>query len=118
MQIMGDILLIPRLSILTLLVFRRMGTSPIAEYLLIGVLAGPRGLGLLTEFRAAEKLCEIGAALLLFTIGVELSMGKQGLRRPVFVGSPFYVFAVAAAISTAVVRFSLPPGVRICRWTG
>ena len=43
--------------------------------LVAGVMLGPHGLSLITDTKNVEILAEIGIVLLLFTIGLELSIG-------------------------------------------
>lgn len=51
----------------------------VAGFMLAGAVVGPHGLGLVGEGKVVEVLAEIGVVLLLFTIGLELSL--EGLRR-------------------------------------
>jgi monovalent cation:H+ antiporter-2, CPA2 family len=77
--------------------FARIKISPVIGFILIGLLVGPYGLGALTgqnswlnyltiSNRAAiEPFAEFGIILLLFTIGLELSLRRLwGMRRLVF----------------------------------
>lgn len=57
---------------------RRLNQRPIVGYLLAGLLAGPRGLGLVQSKATVEFLAELGVALLLFTIGLEYSWQNLG----------------------------------------
>lgn len=54
------------------LLLARLGQSPVVGYLLAGVLIGPFGLGLLKAVGEVQAMAELGVALLLFTIGLEL----------------------------------------------
>jgi monovalent cation:H+ antiporter-2, CPA2 family len=77
--------------------FARFRISPVIGFILIGLLVGPSGLGALaSEHRwlnyvtisnreAIEPFAEFGIILLLFTIGLELSLRRLwGMRRLVF----------------------------------
>lgn len=55
------------------LLLRTIRQPAVLGYLLIGVLAGPHGLGLITEVSAIERLGAIGVILLLFFVGLEVS---------------------------------------------
>jgi len=57
----------------------RVKQPPLVGFLIAGALLGPRGLGLVRDERAVEGLAEVGAVLLLFTVGLELSL--PNLRR-------------------------------------
>lgn len=57
----------------------RVRQPPLVAFLVAGALLGPHGLGLVRDQEAVEGLAEVGAVLLLFTIGLELSL--PNLRR-------------------------------------
>lgn len=77
--------------------FARFRVSPVIGFILVGVLAGPKGLGSLvgdnpwlgyftiTNPHAIAPFAEFGIILLLFSIGLELSFKRLwGMRRLVF----------------------------------
>ena len=78
----------------------------IVGFLVTGVLAGPSGLGLIQAMDEVEVLAEIGVILLLFTIGIEFSLGSLlQIRTLVLVGGSLQValttgltFVLAAAL--------------------
>ena len=72
-----DIVAIFCLSIGVLLVCHQIKIPPIVGFLLTGVLCGPTALGLVQNPHAVELLAEIGVVLLLFSIGLEMSGGKN-----------------------------------------
>jgi len=64
----------------------RLRVVPIVGFLLAGVAIGPSALGLVQR-DAVEVAAEIGVILLLFTIGIEFSLGRLArIRRLVLVG--------------------------------
>lgn len=93
---------------------KRLGVPVIAGLLLAGVLAGPGGFGLLRSVEEVERLSEVGVVLLLFGIGLELSLEKLGrMWRPVLLGGSLQLgltTAAAAALATAFGQ-SLPQAV-------
>jgi len=74
--ILSDILILLGLSVVVTVVFHRFGLPPIVGFLLTGVLCGPGGLGLVKDAHEVEVLAELGVVLLLFTVGIELSLDK------------------------------------------
>ncbi len=77
--------------------FARLKISPIIGFILVGILAGPHGLGTqvaahpwleavtITNPAAIEPFAEFGIVLLLFAIGLELSFRRLvSMRRMVF----------------------------------
>ena len=52
----------------------RLSQPPIVGYILAGILLGPTGLGLIHHSEAITLLAELGVLLLLFLIGMEISI--------------------------------------------
>lgn len=91
------------LACAVILVSHRFRVPPIIGFLLTGVLAGPHGLGLVGATEQVRVLAELGVILLLFVIGLELSLEELWrLRRPVFLGGGVQV-ALTVAVFAAVV---------------
>ncbi|MFA5268261.1 MAG: cation:proton antiporter [Methanoregula sp.] len=64
------------ISILFLYLCQVFRLPSIVAFLVIGILAGPYGLGFITDESSIETIGEIGIMLLLFTIGLEFSFDK------------------------------------------
>lgn len=56
------------------LLFAHFRQPPILGYILTGILLGPSGLALIQNRQPVESLAELGVLLLLFVIGMELSL--------------------------------------------
>lgn len=56
--------------------FERLRASPLVGYLLVGLALGPRGLGWVADVERVRQLAEFGIVVLLFTIGLELTMDR------------------------------------------
>lgn len=69
-------------------VARRLGQKGVIGYLLAGLIAGPRSLGLVRSLETVQFLAELGVALLLFGIGLEFSWQRISTfgRRSVLAG--------------------------------
>ena len=68
-----DIVAVLMVGVLLAMIVRRLGQSPVIGYLLAGVALGPSALGLVTHVEAFPIIGEVGVALLLFTVGLEVS---------------------------------------------
>lgn len=96
------------------LLLARLGQSPIIGFLLAGVLIGPYGLGLLRAVSAVRGMAELGVALLLFTIGLEVpwqrlrALGPRGAMAGVL---QLAVTALAAALIAVALGLSTREGV-------
>lgn len=69
-----DLFLLLALSIVTVLIFRKLDLPAIAGYLLVGVGVGPHAMGWVERTEEVETLAELGVMLLLFSIGLEFSL--------------------------------------------
>jgi CPA2 family monovalent cation:H+ antiporter-2 len=99
-----DVLVILSVAVLVVIVFHRIRLPSIAGFILSGVLVGPEGLGLIDNAHQVEVLAEIGVALLLFGIGVELDLKKlQRLWKLAVVGG-FLQVGISTAAAFAIGR--------------
>lgn len=112
---LGAILAVLALGLVIVSVFQRLGVSALVAYLVTGALAGPSGLGLV-ERAALEPLAQVGAALLLFSLGLELDLGAVRRRwRATLVASATQIglTIVAGAAVAMLAGLPLPSAVAI-----
>jgi len=73
-------------------VLQRLDLPSILGFLLTGILIGPYALGLVHESEQIEVISEIGVILLLFVIGMELSLKHLiSIKKTVFIGGALQV---------------------------
>lgn len=95
--------------------FARIRITPVIGFILFGILAGPFGLGQLSETfpwiavftisnaHGIEPFAELGIILLLFTIGLELSFARlRSMRRLVFGVGAAQLFGAGLLIGLAL----------------
>ncbi len=76
---------------------QRVRQPPLVGFLAAGILLGPYGLGLVKDVSAVETLAEVGVVLLLFTVGLDLSVSSiRRLGRIVWIAGPVQFFGVVA----------------------
>ena len=86
-HILVDLVVLFALCILVVVCFHRLRIPPIAGFLAVGALMGPNALGLIHQVEIVEFLAEIGIVVLLFTVGMELSLRDLfKMRRSLLVG--------------------------------
>jgi CPA2 family monovalent cation:H+ antiporter-2 len=95
-----DLVLIFGLSVLAAVVCHRLRLPSAIGLLLAGVVAGPQALQLVRNVHEIELLAEIGVVLLLFVIGLEMSIADLGrLKRFFLIGGSSQFFGTAAVIA-------------------
>ncbi|MEO6113475.1 MAG: cation:proton antiporter [Sphingomicrobium sp.] len=98
--------------------FARLKINPVIGFILVGIVAGPFGLGALTgrypwleavsisDPKGIEPFAELGIVLLLFSIGLELSFRRLvAMRKMVFGIGAAEMLVTAALIGAALVAF-------------
>ncbi len=94
---LSDALVILAAAGIVIPAFARLKISPVIGFIIVGMIAGPYGLGLLTgqypwlravtitDAEAIQPFAELGIILLLFAIGLELSFRRLfAMRKSVF----------------------------------
>lgn len=91
--IAGDIVLIVVASLVGGLIAQRLRQPLLVGYILAGVFVGPNTGGpTVTNIGDVELLAEIGVALLLFTLGLELSLRElRAVRFVALIGGPLQI---------------------------
>lgn len=95
-----EIVAIFLLSIFVTIVCNKLKLPATVGFLLTGVLCGPSMLGVVSDRAALDHIADIGVAMLLFTIGMELSGDALNrLKRPVFLGGSLQIGLTILAVT-------------------
>jgi CPA2 family monovalent cation:H+ antiporter-2/glutathione-regulated potassium-efflux system protein KefB len=90
-------------ALVFVLIFRRLGLGATLGFLVAGALVGPHVLGLVGDAEGKLGIAELGIALLLFLVGLELSPSRLWrLRRDIFGLGLLQVVLCGLAISGIV----------------
>jgi monovalent cation:H+ antiporter-2, CPA2 family len=102
---------LPLLSVLVLLassvaavaLCRVLRLPPMVGYLVAGLALGPHALGVVADREETHRLAEFGVVFLMFSIGLEFSLGKlKSMRRLVFgLGSAQVAATIVLALGVA-----------------
>ncbi len=85
------------------MLFRKLGLGAVLGYLVAGAIIGPSGIGLVEGGESKLAIAEIGIALLLFLVGLELSPARLWrLKRDIF-GLGLVQVAICGAVLAIVV---------------
>ena len=91
LPILQELLILFGFSALVVFLLQKLRLPSILGFLMTGLIIGPGGLGLI-DVKEVEILSEIGVILLLFVIGMELSLKHLiSIRKTVFIGGFFQV---------------------------
>lgn len=90
-------------SLFMVMLFRRFGLGAVLGYLVAGALIGPHGFGLAGGGESKLAIAEIGIALLLFLVGLELNPARLWrLKRDIFGLGLVQVLACGIALSIVI----------------
>ena len=88
------------LSIVVVLICYKFKIPTIVGLLITGLICGPSALGVVANHHAVDIMAEVGVALLLFTIGMELSAKELvRMRRSLLIGGGGQVFLTVAVVA-------------------
>lgn len=109
-SLLTDLVVIFALSVLAAVVCHRLRLPSAIGLLLAGVVAGPQALGLVRNAHEIELLAEIGVVLLLFVIGLEISIADLArLKRFFSLGGSAQFFGSAAVVALLLLPLGLLP---------
>lgn len=104
--LLQDTIILLGFSVVVVLILQRFRLPSILGFLITGIIIGPFGFSLIESAEQIEVLSEIGVILLLFVIGMELSIKQLvSIKRTVFFGGSLQVGLTIAI--TAVVYMLL-----------
>lgn len=92
MGFLKDLVIILAAGVVVVALLQRVGVPVIAGFILTGMAVGPGALGWVSDTHEVEVLAEVGVVLLLFGIGLELSLARlRRLWRSVVLGGALQV---------------------------
>ncbi|MGF1582422.1 MAG: cation:proton antiporter [Gemmataceae bacterium] len=96
-DVVNDVLIILAAGLIASLACRKVGISPLLGFLIAGAVLSPGGLGWVSDHNhEIEHIAEVGVFLLLFSIGLEFSLGELAtLGRPLLIGGSLQMAFVA-----------------------
>lgn len=104
-------------------VFHRLRLSPVLGFILVGLAVGPHGLGRLagvwpwvgwftmTDTDAIAPIAELGVVLLMFMIGLEMSLARlRAMRRFVFGLGPLQMLGCSVVVAVLLLLLGVGVG--------
>lgn len=106
LPLLQDILILLSCSAVIVFLLQKLKLPSIIGFLLTGIVIGPYGLSLINAVEQVEVLSEIGVILLLFVIGMELSIKQlASIRKTVFLGG--FLQVGLTAMVTGIIYYLL-----------
>ncbi|MDQ6999249.1 MAG: cation:proton antiporter [Mariprofundus sp.] len=92
----------------------RLGLPIVVAYIITGIMLGPTMLGVISDQDTVTRIGEIGVVMLLFFVGMEVSIPRLMKRwRIAFVGTSIQIATSVAACVALVWMFDLPTNLGI-----
>ena len=91
-------------AVVGVVIFRVLNLPPMLGYLCTGIVIGPHAGGVVTDSSSVQYLAEFGIVFLMFSIGLEFSLGHlRSMKRIVFgLGFSQVVFTIAASVLVGI----------------
>lgn len=103
--LLHDIVILLGFSVVVVFILQRFRLPSILGFLLTGLMIGPYGFSLIEKHEQIEILSEIGVILLLFVIGMELTVKQlSSIKRTVFYGG-FMQVGLTIGVTTLIYLF-------------
>ena len=107
--VLTEIVLVMAVAVAAALLLRRLAVPPVVGFILAGVAIGPAGLGLVSDREKIEVVAEVGVMLLLFMVGLKISLRDLWRMRATVLGGGGLQYGVTAlAVSLLVRAFGVP----------
>src|SRR5512140_3490867 len=100
-SILRDLVILFAAALPIVFVFHRLQIPAVVGFLIAGIVIGPHGVGLIPHSADVDSLAEIGLVLLLFVVGLELSLGQLARVGRIIVWSGILQITVTAAVAAA-----------------
>ncbi|MEW6720905.1 MAG: cation:proton antiporter [Thermodesulfobacteriota bacterium] len=108
-HVLRDLAVVLAISITVALLFSRLKLSVVTAFLVGGAIIGPSGAKLVSGTVMVNSLAEIGVALLLFTVGLEISFSNLGkMRRRLLMGGGGQLLGTILAVLLILLPAGFP----------
>jgi CPA2 family monovalent cation:H+ antiporter-2 len=107
--LLRDLVILVAVAIPVVVLTQRLKVATVVGFLLTGILIGPRGLSLIGQPASVSALAEVGVVLLLFAIGLELSLARIiRLGRVVLLGGGLQLAGTLVVIGLVALALAVP----------
>jgi CPA2 family monovalent cation:H+ antiporter-2 len=100
--LLQDIIVLLLASLPVVFLCQKLGMPALVGFLITGIAIGPSAGGLIYSHDNVEVLADLGVALLLFTIGLEFSIGRLASMGRTIVGAGLLQLGITTAVVTSI----------------
>jgi monovalent cation:H+ antiporter-2, CPA2 family len=106
--LLRDLVILVAVAIPVVILMQKFRVPSVVGFLLSGILIGPSAFGLISERETVNVLAEVGAVLLLFAVGLELSLSAiVKLGRTVIWGGGLQMLGTAVVFAGGALAFGM-----------
>jgi CPA2 family monovalent cation:H+ antiporter-2 len=107
--LLRDLVVLVAVAIPAVMLAHRLKIPTLVGFLFTGILIGPHALGFIREVGVVHELAEIGSVLLLFAVGLELSLSRiVKMGKYVLQGGSIQMFGTIAVVAAVALVAGLP----------
>ena len=104
LEFLKTLFIIFGVSAFVVFILHKLRVPSVVGFLIAGVFLGPHGFGFIRDIHEVELVAEIGVILLLFTIGLEISLKNLKRTRTAVLGGGF-LQVLLTTLATAAIAF-------------
>jgi CPA2 family monovalent cation:H+ antiporter-2 len=107
--VLRDLVVLVAVAIPAVLLAHRLKIPTLVGFLFTGVVIGPHALGFVRDVHSVNQMAEIGSVLLLFAVGLELSLSRIiKMGRYVIQGGTIQMFGTIGIVVAVALASGLP----------
>ncbi len=101
-----DVVVFLLATVLVVPLFERMRASPLVGYLLAGAVIGPAGFSVVDNVESMRAAAELGVVVLLFSIGLELTLERLKVMSPRMLGIGGLQLGVTSTVAFFIAKWA------------
>ena len=107
--VLRDLVVLVAVAIPAVLLAHRLNIPTLVGFLFTGIVIGPHALGFVRDTESVTQMAEIGSVLLLFAVGLELSLSRiVKMGRYVIQGGMIQMLGTIGIVASVAVIAGLP----------
>ena len=105
-SLLRDLVVLFAAALPIVLLFQRLNVPAVVGFLIAGIVIGPHGVGLIAHSADVDSLADLGLVLLLFVVGLELSLSQLARLGRVIVWSGSVQIAATTLLGIGLARLA------------